>query len=191
MEIKIVDTKPLQKTKFLNLMSTTYKDTMGSTKEWVWAQRPNSTAAVMVVPTVITPSGPKICLIEEYRVPLASKEIGFPAGLVDKGESIEKAAKRELKEETGLDLIKVIKVSPPAYNSAGLTDEAISVCFVEASGTLSKEGHEASEQIEVFLMSMDEVKILLDDKTKKIGSKAWIILYMLLEMDKLVKSAKK
>ncbi len=190
MPIKILETKPLHKTKFLNLMSTSYKDLTGATKDWVWAQRPNETAAVMVVPTVVTPSGLKVCLIREMRIPLEDFEWGFPAGLVDKGESIEKAAKRELKEETGLDLVKVIKVSPPGFNSAGMTSEAISVLFCEASGTLSNEGHESSEQIEVYLMSMEEVQALLDDKTKKIGSKAWIILYMLLEMNKLTSSSR-
>lgn len=190
MTIKILETKPLHKTKFLNLMSTSYKDLGGTRKEWVWAQRPNDTAAVMVVPTVVTPAGLKVAVIKEFRIPLANFEYGFPAGLIDSGESIEKAAKRELKEETGLDLVKVLKVSPPAYNSAGVTDEAISVLFCEASGTLSKEGHEASEEIEVFLMSMEEVQALLDDKTKKFGSKAWIILYMLLEMNKLTSSSR-
>ena len=185
--MEILKSTPLLKTKFLNFISTSYKDMMGVTREWVWAQRPNSTAAVMVVPTVITPEGPKLCLIKEFRIPLSDFEWGFPAGLIDSGESIEKAAKRELKEETGLDLVKVIKVSPPVFNSAGICDEAISVLFCEASGTISKSGHEASEQIETFLLSMDEVKALLDDKTKKVGAKAWVILYLMLEIDKVLK----
>lgn len=185
--MEILKSTPLLKTKFLNFMSTSYRDMLGVTREWVWAQRPNSTAAVMVVPTVITPEGPKLCLIKEFRVPLSGYEWGFPAGLIDPGEPIENAARRELKEETGLDIVKVLRTSPPVYNSAGVTDESISVMFVEASGTISKSGHEASEQIETFLLSMDEVKVLLDDKAKKVGAKAWIILYLMLEINKVLK----
>lgn len=41
-------------------------------------------------------------LIANYRVPLGTYCIEFPAGMIDKNEDIGKAAERELKEETGL-----------------------------------------------------------------------------------------
>ena len=36
--------------------------------------------------------------------------INFPAGLIDEGEEFQESAKRELKEETGLDLIEITDV---------------------------------------------------------------------------------
>ena len=67
----------------------------------------------------------KLVITREYRVPLDDYEVGFPAGLVDAGESVEQAVRRELKEETGLNLSRVICTSPPLYPSAGMTDESV------------------------------------------------------------------
>ena len=49
-------------------------------------------------------------IIREYRVPLDGYEYGFPAGLVDNGESLEQAARRELMEETGLRVGELISM---------------------------------------------------------------------------------
>eukprot|EP00559_Dactyliosolen_fragilissimus_P000835 CAMPEP_0184867804 /NCGR_PEP_ID=MMETSP0580-20130426/27775_1 /TAXON_ID=1118495 /ORGANISM="Dactyliosolen fragilissimus" /LENGTH=288 /DNA_ID=CAMNT_0027368261 /DNA_START=54 /DNA_END=920 /DNA_ORIENTATION=- len=40
-------------------------------------------------------------LVEQYRPPVRTKTLEFPAGLIDDGESAEEAAIRELEEETG------------------------------------------------------------------------------------------
>lgn len=47
------------------------------------------------------PSGPEVLLQKQFRPPLDKICIEFPAGLVDKGETPEQAAVRELAEETG------------------------------------------------------------------------------------------
>ena len=54
--------------------------------------------AVMIVPVI----DEHIILIQEYGVALESYEIGFPKGLIEKGETVFEAANRELKEEVGL-----------------------------------------------------------------------------------------
>ena len=54
--------------------------------------------AVCIVPQ--TPDG-RLLLIREFRYPLNSWCIAFPAGLVDPGEDLAAAVDRELREETG------------------------------------------------------------------------------------------
>lgn len=54
--------------------------------------------AAIVFP--LTPSG-EVVLVRQYRPPIGMVELGLPAGLVEKGEEPEKAARRELLEETG------------------------------------------------------------------------------------------
>lgn len=47
------------------------------------------------------PAGTEVLLQKQFRPPLDKICIEFPAGLVDKGETPEQAAVRELAEETG------------------------------------------------------------------------------------------
>ena len=49
----------------------------------------------------------KVVLIKQYRCPIDDYIYEFPAGLVDEGEDFKTAGKRELKEETGLDITNV------------------------------------------------------------------------------------
>jgi ADP-ribose pyrophosphatase len=56
------------------------------------------TDAAIIFP--LTADG-EIVLVSQYRPPLEMTELGLPAGLVEEGESPEKAARRELSEETG------------------------------------------------------------------------------------------
>jgi ADP-ribose pyrophosphatase len=43
----------------------------------------------------------EVVLVRQYRPPIERIELGLPAGLVEEGENPEKAARRELLEETG------------------------------------------------------------------------------------------
>ena len=64
-----------------------------STREWI-----NHPGAVCCIP--ILPDG-KIALIRQYRYPVQSEMIEFPAGKLEKGEKPEVCAVRELEEEIG------------------------------------------------------------------------------------------
>jgi len=143
-------------------------------------QRPIEEAAqadaVVIVPTVNTDSGRKLVVTKEFRVPIWDYEYGFPAGLIDAGESVETTIARELKEETGLDLIRINHVSTPVYSSAGLTDESCYMAMVEASGNVSSEHQEQTEDIEVVLMNAHEIGELLASE-KKVAAKAWGLFY--------------
>lgn len=58
---------------------------------------PNDRTAVMIVPIL----GDDLLLIREYAVAIEDYELGFPKGLVEKGETVLDAANRELMEEIG------------------------------------------------------------------------------------------
>ena len=53
----------------------------------------------------------------------------FPAGLIDDGEKPEESAKRELWEETGLELYEITDFIGPSYSAVGFSNE-INVCIV-------------------------------------------------------------
>ena len=63
---------------------------------------------------------------------------GLPGGIVDWGEDIPQAAKREIKEETGLDLVKIRKLVG-VYSAPDRDPRIHSICIVleaEVDGTM-------------------------------------------------------
>lgn len=104
----------------------------------------------------------KFVMISEYRILIRSKEIGFPAGLIDKSnESVEEVIRRELKEETGLDLVKILTISPFVYSTAGMTDESIAITYVQVNGEPSKNFLQETEEITTFMVSKEQLANLL------------------------------
>jgi ADP-ribose pyrophosphatase len=185
MSLEIKKADKLTNLKWLNMFDVAYRDKNGRTKSWqvaTRASRPKCVSgrfkepdAVMMVP--FHTSTNKLVITREYRVPLADYEYGFPAGLIDDGESVEQAVGRELKEETGLDLIRVVGTSPPLYPSAGMTDESVAMVYIECDGRPSNAGNTASESIEVDFISPTQAAHLCDNPSLKFDAKAWLVLY--------------
>ena len=109
----------------------------------------------------------KLVLIRQYRCPIDDYLYEFPAGLVDAGEDFKTAGKRELKEETGLDFEPVDAsdmFTKPFYTTIGMTDESCGTVYGYASGTISKEGQEETEDIDIILADRDEVRRILKEE---------------------------
>ena len=182
--MKINDVKKITDYNHLNLFSVQYKDRADKDKEWIFASRSNpanpleqdgrSADAVVIVP--YHKNEEKLVLIKEFRVVLGDYQYGFPAGLVDKGESVEEAGKRELFEETGLTLTRIINQSPAVFSSSGMTDESLCLMFVECEGIPSNQYNEASEDIEIIMVSRAMAVGIIHDKRLKFDVKTWIIL---------------
>ena len=170
--MKISNTVSIMNTKFVNLMKTFYYDMNDDMNEWVWASRNNNRRAVVIAATYNN----KLVLTKEFRIPLKSYEIGFPAGLIDNGETPEETARRELKEETGLIIDKIESISPPIYSSAGITNESVYMVICTAKGDINQDGNESSEDINTYLKTRTEVAHLLQDSNNMFGAKAYLLM---------------
>ena len=189
--MKIKKSRKLTTEKWLNLFDVSYIDKAGDEKSWQMASRQNEPKcltgsyhrpdAVVIVPFHTVRK--KMVITREHRVPLDDYEYGFPAGLVDNGESVEQAAQRELMEETGLTVSRFIKASPPIYSSAGMTDESVTMVYVECEGEPSNSANSDSELIEILFISPDEALDLLNDATLKFDAKAWLVISQFAEND--------
>jgi ADP-ribose pyrophosphatase len=151
-----------------------YETSEGKVGHWQFVSRksnpepgpgPLQSDAVVVIPIHVAQK--KLVAIREYRVPLGDYEWSFPAGLPDKGESLEEAAVRELFEETGLRVTRIFRVGPPVVGSAGLSDETATHIYVECDGELSSEHLDGIEDIEAHLLDISELRQLLADDTQK------------------------
>ncbi len=102
----------------------------------------------------------KILLNKEFRLALGDWVYNFPAGLIDEGEEPIESARRELKEETGLDLLTVNDILPLSYSAIGFANET-NLCIVGvADGTFS-ESSSTVEEIKAGWYTKEEVKKLL------------------------------
>jgi ADP-ribose pyrophosphatase len=180
--IAIKESKKLTDERWLNLFDVRYVAKSGDEKSWQLATRqkiPKCVTgrygrpdAVVIVP--FHTQKDKMVITREYRVPLNDYEYGFPAGLVDDGESVEQATRRELREETGLTVSRFIKMSPPIYSSAGMTDESVAMVYVECEGKPSNTANTEFELIEVLLITPAEAFRMCSDLTLKFDAKAWL-----------------
>ena len=175
--------KKLTDCPWANLFEVRLKRKGEAERSWVMCSRKdqpiekaNDADAVVIVATIDVAGERKLVLTKEFRVPIWDYEYGFPAGLIDDGEEIEDTVRRELKEETGLELVKINHISMPVYSSAGLTDESCHMVLAEAKGQPSTEWLDGTEDIEVLLMNVEEIRELLDSD-KKVAAKAWGLLY--------------
>lgn len=106
----------------------------------------------------------KVVLIRQFRFPLGGYIYEFPAGLVEQGESYFETAVRELREETGLNLIPV--VADPLfergyYTTIGMTDENCAMVYGYCDGEPSLSGLESTEELQVVLADRAMVKEIL------------------------------
>lgn len=184
-KVKVKNIEKLADTKYLKLYSADYINKKGTLRNWTIASRKNiedlnnkffdngedKPDAVVIIAKHLEDE--KLVLIRQFRVPINDYVIELPAGLVDEGENFIETVKRELKEETGLDLVKIDeeRTNKKVYVSVGMTDESISLVYCTCSGNPSNENLEDDEDIEVILVSKEEAKELLKNE-KNIDVKA-------------------
>jgi ADP-ribose pyrophosphatase len=182
----ILNVDKLTNEKWLNLFAATFRHG-DHTGRWVFVSRkptphsgPLRADAVVMVPTLANPGEPRrLVLIDEYRVPVGGRVYGFPAGLLEEGESIEEAAGREILEETGFEVVTVKRVTSAMFQSAGLTDESIALAFLDVRSTPeSKPQLEASEDLEVVLWDFEQVCAQCEAPTKSLDAKVWLVLHL-------------
>lgn len=133
---KLIEVEKLTDEKFLNYYKLTYLTPEGKKVSWCMASRNNldnlvcrtgevTANCVCIIPRIMVDGEPAIIITKEYRLPIGGYVYGFPAGIIDPGESPVDSASRELHEEIGVTKVGNVRVlTGPCLNSEGLTDES-------------------------------------------------------------------
>ncbi len=109
----------------------------------------------------------RVVLVRQYRYPIASYVYELPAGLIERNENYREAAVREMQEETGLTF-RPLDVDPmyerPFYTTVGMTDESCCLVYGYCEGSVSREGLEDSEELDVILADRREAARILREE---------------------------
>lgn len=108
-------------------------------------------------------TGERILLNREFRMACGDFVINFPAGLIDPGETPEQSAARELKEETGLDLLHIDRLLRESFSAIGFSNEK-NVCVVGVAGGQFAPSSSTVEEIQAGWYTKEEVRRLLDSE---------------------------
>ncbi|ESO84366.1 hypothetical protein LOTGIDRAFT_204741 [Lottia gigantea] len=157
---------------WISLNKIHYSDPTG--KERVWeavyrtTKQSNSADAVVVLPVLRRNlKFDCVILVKQYRPPMKNYTIEFPAGLIDKGETPDKCAVRELKEETGF--MGICKhISPITCLDPGVGNTSVSMVTVEIDGDTKeniehKTNLDDGEFIEVLIVPLNQLLVKLNE----------------------------
>ncbi|MHA1910245.1 MAG: NUDIX domain-containing protein [Candidatus Kariarchaeaceae archaeon] len=175
--MKILDTEETYQSKWLKMMKTHYYDKNGGAKSWEFVTRTNEPRVVSVV--CKDQNTGEFLLIKQYRIPIESVQIEFPAGLVDDHETLEEGALRELEEETGYTG-EILSISNPLPKTAGLTNEATHLVFCSVDKSVKNEPEmDASEEITSFWSTPENfMKIIQSKEYEKIKTSSDVYFFM-------------
>ncbi len=164
--------------KFLNYFELDTTDRVGNHKPYYMCSRRTSQSQLDLSTGKDRPDGvvmfavtgekkDHVVLVHQYRYPLGGYLYELPAGLVEEGESVQRAGIREMKEETGLTFTPIeshLGYERAFYSSAGMTDESCCMVFGTAEGKISRDGLEDTEQLDVILADREECARILREE---------------------------
>ncbi|KAG8720456.1 hypothetical protein FRC08_000182 [Ceratobasidium sp. 394] len=141
-----------QDAKWVTLEKITWKDQDGKQRPWEVASRKtrseggiDAVAVLAILKSKSETFRPSTIIIEQYRPPVSAFVVELPAGLIDSGETAERAAIRELEEETGYKASGVAQVSPLLVSDPGLTSANMKLVAVNVD---IKEGEEPAQKLD-------------------------------------------
>ena len=136
--------------------------------------RNSSTDGVVIVAT--DEKNERILINKEYRMSVGGYVYNFPAGLIDEGETPEIAARRELKEETGLDLVAIEDKLYDSYSAIGFSNETNVVVIGKAKGRFAPSSS-TLEEIQAAWYTRQQIRELLKNQPFAARSQAYCYMW--------------
>ncbi|MCM1173949.1 MAG: NUDIX hydrolase [Blautia sp.] len=177
--MKLLRLQKVKEGKYLKNYELTYLNKKGKEKVYEIVSRndiPDASALGNRVSgvSIVAYCGERMLLLREFRMGVNHDVYNLCAGMVEEGESIEECIRRELYEETGLQVKKILQILKPSYAAVAFSDVKTQIAFVEAEGVF--EDHTSdNEMIEAEFYTKEEVRELLE--TEEFSSRAQLAAY--------------
>ncbi|NCO68223.1 MAG: ADP-ribose pyrophosphatase [Nitrospirae bacterium CG_4_10_14_0_8_um_filter_41_23] len=177
---KVLEKKTIWEGKFLRFVLTTYIDSYGAIRQWESFERVNCKGIVAILPVT---DNKEVLLIRQFRPPVNRYVIEFPAGLNDKGDTLEEAAKRELLEEAGYSARELFFLTEGVMSS-GASGEILTVFLAKGLEFKGIGERDETEDIEVLKIPINELYQKLDAFRSE-GNYIDLKIYGLIELAKI------
>ena len=168
MEQKVVSIEKNLDKKFLKFYTANYI-TNGKPRKYFFVSRHDEKELALknkeIIPTAIeaftyfydNEGEMNVVMIEEFRSAIGRYVTSFTAGLIEKGEDVNQAITREVKEEIGADVKRIsLLQNYPLTMCAGMTDEANYMAIVEVEN-IGEQHLEETEDIKVKIYRMSDL----------------------------------
>lgn len=177
--MQLIKMEKVKDGRYLKNYELTYENKAGKEKTYEIVSRKelNSISDIGSQPSgvsIIATKDDRLLLLREFRMGVNKFIYNLCAGMLEEQESIEECIKRELYEETGLNVRKFLDILPPSYSAVAISDVKTYIAFVEAEGDFEDHSSE-NEQIEAHFYTRDEVKNML--ATEGFSSRAQLAAY--------------
>jgi len=177
---KVLEKKTIWEGKFFRFVLTTYIDSYGAIRQWESFERVNCKGIVAILPVT---DNKEVLLIRQFRPPVNRYVIEFPAGLNDKGDTLEEAAKRELLEEAGYSARELFFLTEGVMSS-GASGEILTVFLAKGLEFKGIGERDETEDIEVLKIPINELYQKLDAFRSE-GNYIDLKIYGLIELAKI------
>jgi ADP-ribose pyrophosphatase len=178
--MKLLSLKKVRDGRYLKNYELTYENKAGRNKVYEIVSRKElhdtadlgrSTSGV----SIIAFQGDKMLLLKEFRMGINKSVYNLCAGMLNEGESMEDCIRRELYEETGLSVKKIVQILPPSYSAVAISDVKTNIVIVEAEGAITGGHTSANEQIQAAFYTKTQLREML--QTEEFSSRSQLAAY--------------
>lgn len=179
MDMQFIGIEKVKDGKYLKNYELTYLNKAGKEKKYEIVSRKELTSAEELGQkasgiSIVAYKEGKLLLLKEFRMSINKVIYNLCAGMIEDGETIEECIARELYEETGLHVKRIIDILPASYSAVGFSDVKTHIVFIDAEGELDDHTSE-NESIQPGFYSKEEVRQML--KTEEFSSRSQAIAY--------------
>ena len=182
--MKLIGLKKVRDGKYLKNYELTYLNKKGNEKVYEIVSRheiedEKALGNVVSGVSIVAYYEDKLMLLKEFRMGVNNYIYNLCAGMIEEGESLEECIERELYEETGLKVKRIIQILKPSYSAVAISDIKTQIAFVEVEGGFEDHSSE-NEMIEAKFYNKEEVRELLE--TEEFSSRAQMAAYFFINV---------